>query len=363
MKKLIPALALLLVSAVMLATSSFAWFSMNTSVTVTGMSVTAKVNDNLQIAPSTTAATAKEADSAFKYGYVMSHTKALLEPVSSINGVNFFYTSTKNVNANGDAASDKYVAYDPADTDDFNENYGTELESPTAVGYVDYAVQLKADNSKNAAKYVNLSTLTITYAGDEADQKAFRVAVFVDDMGEDGATAATAPSTTTLKSILKMTGSANFTTGKAVSSTTELGNMNAAADVAANIGSVAANSTRYFKVVVRLWIEGEDTTCTNGTFASLTDTWDFDLKFTFDDVTGGVSVITQNTTDSKPSVSGTSGSTATMIDGQSYYQIGETGYYLTAASSAVAYNSIVYTIDGNNNVLDVTNRVTLPAQP
>ena len=75
MKKLIPALALLLVSAVMLATSSFAWFSMNTTVAVTGMSVTAKVNDNLQIAPSTTAATTKADDSAFKYGYVMAHTK------------------------------------------------------------------------------------------------------------------------------------------------------------------------------------------------------------------------------------------------------------------------------------------------
>lgn len=49
MKKLIPALALLLVSAVMLGTSSFAWFSMNSTVTASGMQVTAVTNANLYI--------------------------------------------------------------------------------------------------------------------------------------------------------------------------------------------------------------------------------------------------------------------------------------------------------------------------
>ncbi|HBR31143.1 MAG TPA: hypothetical protein DD733_03560 [Clostridiales bacterium] len=42
MKKLLPALALLLVSAVLLSTASYAWFSMNTQVTATGMDITAK---------------------------------------------------------------------------------------------------------------------------------------------------------------------------------------------------------------------------------------------------------------------------------------------------------------------------------
>ena len=42
MRKLIPALAMLLISAVMMSTASFAWFSMNTTVSASGMSVTAK---------------------------------------------------------------------------------------------------------------------------------------------------------------------------------------------------------------------------------------------------------------------------------------------------------------------------------
>lgn len=51
-KKLIPAIGMLVLSAVMLATSSFAWFSMNSQVTASGMSVTAKADQiYLQIMP------------------------------------------------------------------------------------------------------------------------------------------------------------------------------------------------------------------------------------------------------------------------------------------------------------------------
>lgn len=43
-KKLIPALCMLLVSAVMLGSTTFAWFSMNTTVTANGMQIEAKSN-------------------------------------------------------------------------------------------------------------------------------------------------------------------------------------------------------------------------------------------------------------------------------------------------------------------------------
>lgn len=43
-RKFIPALVMLLVSAIMLSTASFAWFASNTEVTATDMSVTAKAN-------------------------------------------------------------------------------------------------------------------------------------------------------------------------------------------------------------------------------------------------------------------------------------------------------------------------------
>lgn len=48
-RKLIPALCLLLISAMMLGTSTFAWFSMNTQVTATGMEVKATAEDGILI--------------------------------------------------------------------------------------------------------------------------------------------------------------------------------------------------------------------------------------------------------------------------------------------------------------------------
>lgn len=45
MKKLIPALAMLLVSAILLGTSTYAWFSMNTKVDATSMEIVAKSNN------------------------------------------------------------------------------------------------------------------------------------------------------------------------------------------------------------------------------------------------------------------------------------------------------------------------------
>ena len=48
-RKLIPSVAMLLVSAIMLSTSSFAWFTINKEVTATGMSIKAENTANLLI--------------------------------------------------------------------------------------------------------------------------------------------------------------------------------------------------------------------------------------------------------------------------------------------------------------------------
>lgn len=59
MKKLIPAICMTLIAAVMLASSTFAWFSMNTQVTATGMQVAAK-SDNTYLLISSDKTTAAE---------------------------------------------------------------------------------------------------------------------------------------------------------------------------------------------------------------------------------------------------------------------------------------------------------------
>lgn len=52
-KAIVPALAMLLVSAVLLGTSTFAWFSMNDKVIVSGMQITAKSDQHYLIVGST----------------------------------------------------------------------------------------------------------------------------------------------------------------------------------------------------------------------------------------------------------------------------------------------------------------------
>lgn len=52
MKKLIPALCMLLIVATLLGTSTYAWFSMNTQVTATGMEVKATAEDGILISNS-----------------------------------------------------------------------------------------------------------------------------------------------------------------------------------------------------------------------------------------------------------------------------------------------------------------------
>ena len=86
-RKLIPAIGMLTVSAMMLSSATYAWFTMNKEVQVTGMEVKTKVGSNLLIC-----STNLEAD--YKSDTLRQSRQALLEPVSTINGVDdtFFYT-------------------------------------------------------------------------------------------------------------------------------------------------------------------------------------------------------------------------------------------------------------------------------
>ena len=222
-----------------------------------------QVGDNLLIANGTTDATTKPADSEFKVALIQN-VGGLIEPVSSVDGVSFFYNATDNVTSTGDAIAETYTAYNAADTTAFNTNYTT----TGAVGYVDYAFFLRAINTDTtAAKDVKITNVDLTYGGAAQTQKAFRVAVFVNDMGETGATAATAPTTTSLFSILRVSGATYFSDSEqAVASTSALGDVNAKKNTALTIGSCPAGKTNYYKVVVRLWLEGEDSTCNNTTF-------------------------------------------------------------------------------------------------
>jgi hypothetical protein len=77
---------------------------------------------------------------------------------------------------------------------------------------------------------------------------------------------------------LKEDSSAYFTENQAVVSSSALG---AVSQLSQGVTfDVAAATTEYYQVIVRLWLEGEDTTCNNDTYVDLTQgNWKLDLAF------------------------------------------------------------------------------------
>ena len=293
LRKIIPAIAMLVISATLVGTSTFAWFSMNNKVTISGMSVTTQVSSNLFVAAGTEGNTS-EGESAF-HASVSQSVSGLIEPVSTVNGADFFYTT--DAKGDGDAEADDYAEYDPSDTTDFNAAYTTS----GAVGYVDYVIELKAINtSTSASKYIALTKLDLVYTGTATDNsKAHRVAMFVQDGTYNGSGALTGYEAidSAADCILEVSGATNHTDNYAVSATDAAPTaISIMATQALTSIEVAQNSTKYFKVTLRLYLEGEDTTCTNATFLTLTDAWRLESQFELkENATSSIIVISKYT--------------------------------------------------------------------
>jgi len=259
-RKLLPALAMLLVAFVVMTTASYAWFTMNRSVSVTGMKVNVTAESNLLIANSS-AGTSKAADSAFGTNVTISKTGGI-RPVSTVDGVNFYYTD--DAKADGDAINDSYT-----------------LVSGDQVGglkaYMDYVFELKAVNTETNPTQIVLTKLNLLYNNAPITaEKAFRVAIFIQAQAADGDAYETIGAEA--DAIYTIAGAQNLTPGKAVASEDGLDEVtyNGSLD---NKMPVAIEGTAYYKVTVRLWLEGEDTTCNNTTFRNLKGNWTLDLQF------------------------------------------------------------------------------------
>ena len=330
-KKLIPAVSMLTVSAMMLSTATYAWFTMNKDVTITGMQMKTVVQGNLLISDNN-----KEAD--YTTQQLTQTRAALLEPVSSISGYDGTFFYTVNAKGNGDAVSNNYTAYNEngtplttgaydlianANTTEagthpttqgagkagvdsaFNTAYGRTASATAdaayanAYGYVDYVFYLKATGDATDTQikmtkcnmlYNNAAITNPAYGsgnpvvGTNVD-KAWRAAVFTSEItGDTGVTASNATSGN-LKAILTLAGAENQDGNTAVSGETSAPtalalNYNTWSDATnGSIGEVGNGLTKYFKVTVRVWLEGEDKTCTSKTYAQLTNAWSLDCQF------------------------------------------------------------------------------------
>ncbi|MCR4639233.1 hypothetical protein [Ruminococcus sp.] len=346
-KKLIPAAGMLALSASMLATSTYAWFTMNKVVEVTGMELKTKVGSNLLIC-------SDNVEEHYASATLSEGRMGLLEPVSSINGTTGSFWYTVNANARGQKEAtatvtqygeDTFVAnavagknaYDKA----FNGAYGIHTiasnfganevqmikqvgtsgqagyvagKDGAAYGYIDYVFYIKA-TSDTAAQKLQMTECNMLYndaaigtsgtAGVNLD-RAWRVGVFVQSLdaateggkGNSGETYLSiaqkdpASSASNLKGILALNGATYFTSGQAQTSASALANVVNFKDGSEGVTEgvildTIANSgtTAYYKVLVRAWLEGEDNTCNSETYAKLTNNWKLNCKFELDTVT------------------------------------------------------------------------------
>ena len=377
-KIIIPALAMLLLSTAASVSGTVAWFSMNNSVTVTGMTVTTKVSSNLLIAET-------NLDANYSSDITQS-INGLLEPASSINAVNFYWTAGTNVAANGDAKTETYVEYDEDTTlsntyakkdkydNEFIANYGFAAspasavtvtgESPNEIythnvcyGYVDYAFYLKATNSASTSKNINLTKLALKYNGGavSANDKAWRVGLMVQNATANTETS-TALASADVVSIFTLPGAENFdNTPKAIGDNSGTGALlplsygvsSNSYNQAGTVASLASGVSGYYKVTVRLWLEGEDKTCTNETYASLTESWTLDLAFEFATETAAVTNIARFGTVKLGATSETTSSAKINNEGENvtfYAYETSTGLTVYGDAATVAASTKFYSI-------------------
>lgn len=150
-RKLVPALCMLLISAVLLGTSTFAWFSMNTTVTATGMQVTAKTNHTYLLISKT-------------------NDKVALQTDPDANDTKVTY----------EAAASKLApsAHDAFETTGASTAAATVGKWFTAQGSDPSKSDMKTDTKKtltNFDGYVLTETVYITVTKDSADAKNLKV--------------------------------------------------------------------------------------------------------------------------------------------------------------------------------------------
>lgn len=300
-KRLTTAALMLLLSTSMLASSTYAWFTMNKEVELTNITLQVKTSSNLLISET------NQDDSTF-IPKLTEDRYALLEPASTVDGINYFYTldgAADGHKVHGPEAPDTYDTYNEntalttADTDadktkydaDFNSRYGittanTAGQFKTAYGYFDYTFYLKGVSIADGQKIV-MDKCNLLYDGAPVTEKAWRVAVLSQET-----TSGTEPTTPgTLFTILPIDGAEYQTDGEAVNAPDGTGAVSNYQDEAI-LATLSASDIKYYKVVVRCWIEGEDKTCTTENFGTKTDNYTLELGFSIEDGATPATVIT-----------------------------------------------------------------------
>ena len=275
---ILPALATLVLTGVASVTGTVAWFAANRAVTADGMKFNAKSGSNLLIASDTLTNAKQLDDSKFSSSLSLTDGAKTLNPASTIDAKNFFYTNSAKADGSKESG-----------------DYQNATNNDSAAYYVDYVFELKAINTEATAQNIYVDNLEIKYNDSYATStlaeavKSFRAAFFIEVAGSTQGNEfklGTAQDDVNVKHIYTPAGAANQTDGKAVKSTTELDTVTYVNDqtTGKELISVEANSTKYYKAICRVWLEGEDKSGTSELFSTAAESWSVNLGLTLSTV-------------------------------------------------------------------------------
>lgn len=319
-KKLIPAVAMLTTSAVMLSTATYAWFTMSREVEVTGIKLTATTPQTIEISlgrattqatiDNTTWATAPTNDNAdtdlWSNKAATSSVYASfgkLIPASSTDGTNLYYTTKakengKSVDITGANAFTQATATNNAGWTFQSGGASSETEKTLTADtngegyYLDIPVWFRTTNVENVKLGVDVTVEDPNKDNDETKgdlYKATRVAILDEDrsaakggvfLGEETDVASGYYKG---KAVKAATGSSENDYYGAVTTATEViesnGKVTNNATEVAIVNGVGTGKTGYgtpTKYYIRVWLEGEDVNCWN---ANAGQSFTVDLKF------------------------------------------------------------------------------------
>lgn len=342
MKKLVPAAGMLMISASMLATSTFAWFTMSKEVEITSIQMTATVPETVELSlgygqnggvltgitgtdgielVKAPANSSTSLDWSNSVAFCDFYTAPKLEPASSINGTSIFTTDDANgvgktVNASGSASAGT------KGTLGLHTSKSAADSTPTSgtADYIDFPVWFRTSSTSDItlAVYANVTdgeNSSAVATGADAANKLHRAArVSIINYGTtafDKSTGVVIPSADgTAQTVAKY-----YVSGKALGSANTLGTQGtsdaygtvdpvtqtvytsgAVSKYGENVVTVAGkgSATSTYQgncsntsdnygnatcVIVRVWLEGEDQDCWNATAGQ-----DFQIALKFDKI-------------------------------------------------------------------------------
>ena len=170
MRRMIPALCMLLVSAIMLSTASYAWFTMNEQVTATGMQVQAKATGSLVIS-----------DSELKYNVTNTEVDFSEDAIKQLSPIHLAVTKDNAGNIAAFEAWQKPAADAVVHKELGTITYGalTEVNAGEAANsYFDKVVYIGTAGDAPITENISIDLRAIASAAGNATQ-AYSVAVYV----------------------------------------------------------------------------------------------------------------------------------------------------------------------------------------